>query len=694
MAIASGYRRVGTARVARPIYRLCYVKQRWTDPWIMVPFLDCLMAEERAAPGIGSARFRYHYGWIKREGYPYYAGFYPLNIGGWYIGVGVSVIAGFERSQVLWVGVADYEHHAPHGTTGWLQGPQEINAFALEHLFDRIQIRGAYTENGYVERALRFNVRDGRGLTVKGNRSAERGPAGAYVFGQAGEEWSSQDILEYLLAYYAPAGMMFTLGGALNVLRNVKEQWDFNGQTVFQAINALVDRNRGLGWRLRTWNGEGVINLDVFTGLQEPISVGAYTVPANAEQMVVSFDGRIDGQPEIVVNRLATYERLEVRGGSVYSTFSLSFADETLTEGWTESLETAYKGGSTAEDAGAEDHDAERSTDKFKSVYQDFKVPDDWDWEAGDGEGGDKYPVVPVVLDDGTVVQTTKGVYYTPGHTFERELCIRANDPELVEEADPRFQTAFVVVKQSEPGVDEDPEDEIEPDPVVTWHYVDKLSAIELTPASVRVEDKGLVIRVEPRLNHIAAKNHFNSDSNAESEYDYRDYIATVQVETDARLVIRATLPGMPQTETGRTKVIEYPGAVYWQILPGTVLDITDGELVRAENWRVERDDTPTLRAVAALAAAWYLVPRSNLAFQKMGVGLAHPVGQLIRGLAANWSYTNVGSVVTRRAWDFTGPIPVTSWQTGWEDLNAVTTIGDASEAVMKRRAAQGKTKA
>lgn len=665
--------------VRRSVPRWVYAKRKWSDPWVHLPYCDCVSMEEDAAPSMSSARLRYHYGWIKREGRSQPRLYYPLDISGAYIAIKLGGTAGLlDRFPPVWVGVCDYERHLPHGTVGYFQGPQDFQCYGLGHLLDRVQITGAHTEDGYIDRAVVFNRPEVRGQAQRGNRSANPGAAGVYVVSRDGKEWTNLDLVQYLLQYYAPEGLTFVLVGHYTALDNFVEQWDFDGKSLWQCLNELIDRRRGLGFNLVS-TGSGPIYVNVWSTLTAPIAVGDTFLPANPDQVIVGFDGLRDVQPAITLNRLATYDAVEVRGGPVYTTFSLSAADETLEPAWTPEQETAYKAGSGDAEADTQDHDAERGTDKHGTVYRVYRVPDNWDWQVGDGEGGETtYNAAPTVKDDGTIDYTTAAPAWQGGKQFERELCL-LEDPES--DSNPEYRKAFVVVRH--------PDDD-------TWHFVERLDAVGLTPASVRPGDSGLTIEVSPQgAAHVAALNHFDtaddgtSDTNTDPQYDYETYIATVQVATDQHLRIRVELPGVWHTETGRTKVIDYPSAVAWIVVPGTVLDVTDGELVRADDWQVERDDTDTLRTIAALAAAWYLQPRSELSWELQGVSVSHPVGQLVRGLASQWTLTDVASVITRRAWDFSGPIPTTTWQTGFSELSAQA-IPKGEQAVTGRRPRTG----
>lgn len=662
MAIATAYGSVTAAAITKlPVYRSAWWKANWSDAWTFIPYLDPQWAHESAAPEVGSARLRYDYGLIMREGSNTAQGFYPIDISGGYLAIRVD---DYYSSALLWVGVADKESHAPHGTVAWFQGPQYFDAFALEHLFDRVQVDGTYTEFGYIDRAVRFNRADGRGMVTRGNRSASVAANGAYTFGDGGAKWTSLQIINYLIANYGPGGLTVQVVGDYAVLDTITEEWNFQGKNVFAAINELIDKHRGVSWRLLT-TGSGVIYLYVFSTLAYPVSTGAAVMPANSNQVIINFDGLLDVQPTISLNRLDTYDAVMVRGGPISTCFSLSFADGTLEGAWTAAQATAYNTGSTAVGATGTEHDAERSTEKLANVFQTFRVPYVWDGYAGDGIGGTKYNAAPGYDKNAYVDPTVLAALWFAGKTFERELPISAP---VDADANPEFVRSFAVAE----------------DPITgDYHFVEKFRVADITPSHVRLSDQGMMIHVLSDIGHIQALNTFDDgtyDTDKPPEWDYNTMIVTVCLKTDAHPTVRMSLGA--GLETGRTKVIEYPSAEYWLILPGTVYDVQNGALLHQSTWGVQRDDTPALRAIAAMAAASYLVPHAELGFALDGVSIAYPSGYLVRGMASNWTLTDVNAPVTSRRWDFTGEIPTTTWETHWAEFDATFASAPSSASL------------
>ena len=176
--------------------------------------------------------------------------------------------------------------------------------------------------------------------------------------------------------------------------------------------------------------------------------------------------------------------------------------------------------------------------------------------------------------------------------------------------------------------------------------------------------------------------------------------IATVFVKTDEHILVDSSnLAGPPvsdsnpfkvrnseyrdenllgdPTKIDRTKVIYEPDAVAWYIVPGTVTDVTDGALVRSTGeWL--RDDTQRIRTIAALAMAWYGLPRSIVEYEWGTISFQHPVGTMIRTIWGPEGITQVNTVVSRRSWSFDADNQTTSVETAFNKLDFSTSAPQA----------------
>lgn len=348
--------------IAGQVIPTVHVKKHWADAWQYVPYAMPIQGDETVAPNIGRMSIRYDYGRNTREDRASYATETPLNFDNWYAAVWVSDRYG---SAALWYGIIPSQDYAINDGSP-AGGQMTITAFELSHILDRQVITGAYTDNGFIERPLKFNGKHGFGLTTQGNRGSLDPATNAYRFGPGNDQWSNAQIAAYLLSYYGPSSVNFVLTGELSALDAIVEEHNLDGLTVWAALNKLIDRRRGLGFRVVS-AGAGTVYVYVFSVLSFPIAYGEGYLGPNAFATGVNFDNNPAWSPRLNVSSIDRYSKVIVRGGPVSCCFSVSYTDGTLTEGWETADTTAYE---DVNQGSAEANDAERSTDKYKNVYQ------------------------------------------------------------------------------------------------------------------------------------------------------------------------------------------------------------------------------------------------------------------------------------------------------------------------------------
>jgi hypothetical protein len=648
-----------------------FARRNWADEWEWLPFISCTMATEAAGPSVTKATLQYDYGNIYRPEYGSFQPFYPYDLDGAYV---LVIVFDWWGWATLWTGVADVCTYDMDANLLYAGGRQTWQCFGMEHVLDRGYVLGGYTTEAYTERPMTFNQRSQSGGEIIGNRVAE-----GFAFAEEGETWTHLDILKYLWAVInefdsegnptAPIYFDFT-GEGLYVLSQITEEVKLEGLSFWQAIDRIIDRKRGVGYRLVPDHTENMIWVYVYSNFAESIAFADLLIPAAAYQEIISFSGQRMQKPELTINRLSAYGRVVVNGGPVYSCFTAAYADATIVEGWAEELATAYAAGSSAEDATVDEHDAERATEKYRRVYTAHLLPDAWDWTVYDGEGGvTPQNAAPTVTLDGVVDPTLQSYNFRMGKRFERFLPVRA---EGSTDQRPEYLKPLAIVKL--------PDEVIEEEEVAgAYALVDKLDALNLYPASVDVLDDDLGILVRPRLGHVFGLDTYDTetaaDSNLEPQIDYRTLIMTVNVALDKRLQVVLPIP-VTQTELSRAKIIDMPDAVAWWIAPGTVIDVEDGVLQRHEGG-VVRDDGWRLRQMAIAAAAWFGRPRATLRWQTSTITLWYPVGMMIRALAGPEGYTDVGTSITETTYRFDGREQTTTSVTGYEELDFAAMAGD-----------------
>ncbi len=657
MAITQVYGAVDAPVFRAQVATAVDVRRAWGDDWIWVPWLYATRASERVSPSTSSASLHFDFGSIKREEHAFFDTYSPLWVNGTY--TRIRVYDGY-GAQVIWTGMIRRDDVTLHGASNFLSGSHDLPAIGLEHLLDRSIIAGSYTDDGVIDRAVKFNRRGGRGAGTLGNRSDSVDGDGVFVFSGDTNLWTNLEIAQHLLVKHVQGDVTFLLDGVVSALDSVSEVHDFHGASVKQALDTLIDRRRGLGWRVLVWNQN--VYVHVFSVLTDSLSVGDVTLPANQDQAIVNTDDVKDVEQSLHFDDLTRYDSVEVQGGPIFSCFSLSYSDSTLEIGWTGAEETAYKNGSGIGDPDASDHDIARRSKVLAPVYRLHRVPSAWDWLAGDGEGGVTNNAAPGVTEDGYPDATILATIWNPGHTLERELPFFEDVD--VAGVDPDLRMSFALILDSE----------------TRWQYIDQLED-DGTPVSCSysVGNSEMSVILSPSIAHVMALTHFDPDSfdtNTEPIFDYDTMIATVMVATDTNLKAKVVLD---DRGVGDSLLIKMDDAVAWYVVPNTVIDVVDGALVKySSDGGFERDDSARIRAVAAFAAAWYTQQRSTMTLVIKQISTAMPAGTLVRTAVSNLHVTQVGTVVTDRTWDFLGNnrYGETTIVTGFDEMSARRVAG------------------
>lgn len=630
-------------------------KAAWAEDWVWAPRLRPVNAIEQA--GLGSnATFELYYGQILEHGdlafwdysYEAYRGRF-VEVSTWdYYGL-----------SPLWVGYFPDEDIELWGRANLDSGKTTLRALGLDYLL-RDEILEFPTEAGWIYRPLVFNAQGRRGWTFTGNRSLLPVATGHYVFSADKELWTNLDIAELLLTAYAPAGFAWHLTGETEALDQIVDVHQFYRVRLCDALDRLIDRRRGLGWVMRPSTAAGgAVAIHVYSTLADSVAVGEFIAPANRDQAIIEWVGSHDLQTTAHFSDIDRYRNITVLGGPIYSTFSLSSHGGGLEPGWTAAQEAEYK---TAGSATALEADQRRAAQEFDRVYRYFRVPDDWNGDGDDGFLSTYINAWPSCDANGVVSADVPSVLWRPGKVFERWLPWTEEGDETGE---PDYMQPFAYIKD----INE------------VWQFADRLLVNdEEYFMRLSLADRELAVRIEGKRGHLLAADSWEGADPTliKPVADYSNLGITVQLELDERLRVEVEVPDAPGSQT---KTIEVPEAVVWYVTPGTVEAIDDGDLIPATGG-ILRDDSEHLRAIAALAKAWYGSARATLDLRiDKQITLSHPVGQLIRAALGSVQTVDVGTVVTRREWDFRAW--ETRIQTGFDELRF--------EDFPRRRAGKGK---
>lgn len=690
------------------------VKRKWADGWQTIGYLQPLRASDSAAPTIPKATFRWLSGSIKREDASAYAAVPRILLADYYVKIEVIPATGGATQYPLFVGRFYEDSMLVNGSAQGPSADQELTAFGLQHELDRETVRGAFvTDDGaasyQVRTNLTFNEQYVRGYRELGNRSQnltnavitflDGSSASAHTYAFANDRdaggnpvpWSVLDIVGYLLNCYGPPEFQFTVGGQTNAIAGlVFPRVAVHHQSVYQLLNELIDRRLGLGWRLRT-TGQGRVEVQIFTVFDERVSFGGATVSPNADTNNLDVSGHLPGRVTIDTDSHTRYGTIIVAGEPILSCFTVSFKDNTLEKGWTDQKETDYKAGGGAADQRTADQN--RATPAFHHVYTTFKIPRNWGWKAGDGQGGaggvgglHNANPNPDVFGKLPTVGAAKGAPVRKwGHTLLRSLPLlkddaNRSDPDGLE---PEYLEPFVLlydeaskryVYAHDPG---DPE--------------------QSAGAHVRMLDRDFGFQVHHTPNHTLALNQFTpgaggtAPSSHPPKYDYTKIIATVAARTDERLEVIAQVAGVDKT---RVLQIYVEDAETWYLVPGTILSVDNGKpysqpLTGGVNSHgvggvgaLLRDDSPRLRQIAAAALAWFGKPRSTLTLTVQDLWAQYRPGSYINQVADGVRTETVNSVVSHVHWDLEAM--ATTLQTQFAELDFREAGGRASHPTLR----------
>lgn len=599
--------------VARPsMATQVYYRWSWADAWQWLPEAWCSEIVDAVAPSTSSATIQYQFGTLLTPGQTTAAVYAPGGLLGAY--VLVEGLNPYGRWP-LWVGIVQHEQTQAWGNADVPTGTQQYMATGLEYLLDRVELRGAYTSTGQIDRPLEFNSTRGFGTHYTANMSTD--DDGWPVFGPYGDYWNHRAVFDYVMHWYLPSTVTWELANAdvVQALGYVEPK-SYDGYTVRQVFDDLFDRRRGLGWCVRVDSYRNVAVVHVFSDLAEPLVIGGATIPANPEQADVYYDGVIDAQPTYRFSDIAHYDAVQVLGGPVFTTLSF---DEAVLPKVDEIAEV-----DTGSDGAGEDVRVTR--------LASYTLLPDWDWYSPTGDNA-----APGVNWDGEILREVAPAVYNQARAFERRL------PFYDDRDEPR--PPFVVVWMDS-----------------KWQFVERAKRGEVS------QSLGL---------NLADETVGFTLTGADTEYGesalpaYGNWILTATLPTDRRLAVRVTIGSPPTIE--RVRTIEVPEAIAHWVCAQTVLDVDAlGQLIRYQGDSTYYSDVALLRNIAALAVAWYGLRRSSLDVQVSGITFEYLPGVLIRQSKSSYFSTPVETVVTSRRWDFVQQ--TTSVETSYDEL-AITQV-------------------
>jgi hypothetical protein len=612
--------------------------------WTTRDDVRCATASEGAGQIVGSAELHRRIGVVREPGAtgsP--ASVAPLTgiVGAWVRilveSLGGSITVGDVDYEPIWWGMIDAEKRSDYG--GGV-GQQTWACSGLAAHLGRVRLMHGYTKaiavSGavvaeYVLRIPTFNAPESGGrssstYTVNGQS--------VYVFDFAGSTpWTAKQILDNLMASHAqwesPAGTF--LGdlswelSAGTLLDYVPPTIDLNGQSLLDAINALISPRRGLTWSLGVSGSTATITVR---------SVAAATIgdlPAATATATPDLTGLWISDVELLEDQSDTVDRIDVLGARPWVSCTLAFdpagppAEEgSLQPDWTITQENDWAlGAGTSQD----------------NVWRSFRLGIRWNGNIFDSTGN--YGLrqqLELSGSDFTGGRTyDSAVDFPPGvHEITAELPCGSGFTDLP--SGPR-QAAFSMWRPSGSTV---------------WQRQDGTSN--------RTVHRTLAVEEYPPAIHLgdtSASQQIANKRNLET-----DGILAVTVgmrEPDPLCVSWTRSSASWPRSAPRQLVVQIPTAEQWVLLSGTIIGVTvgtsAGELIKQDGDLFIRNDLSRLEEALSFLRAYYAEPARSLSWTDRGTidaGATLAPGVLITTATLGTGTATINAVVTRRRWTFT----------------------------------------
>lgn len=584
--------------------------------------------------------------------------------------------------SLTWYGlITNVRREAMGGDVLGETGDLVIEAMGLEVLLTRTQIRSTTIEDTAgggssstieIDRAVPFNGQ--RGARQMGDyqfANCTTSVAGTPVFAlqfDTAELWTSNDIVKYLLEYHSPNdanGPTWTLASSASTLLSLHSPLDVqtDGRTLWDIVNEIVNRKRGVCWWLAV-DDDGVemqvASLDAYgvtlpSGASVPANENRRTLDISTKADVVKYTENYDA--------LRQYSQVIVEGGFQGAVFTISYADDTLEDDWSAAESDDYStAGSERPDYSLLDlseqktvNDSIRSSDLLRHVYTRLRVPLDWDGKAKNGEGASSpYRVFPKIDDDDGAWSVDPISEASGGHAFWR--------------AGMKFESYLPLKEQWNFATDSyQPEDKTKSGSLAEyrrpfaaictprtnggdfWLYADtggwangddELREGRRVSCTLKMHSQQLGLTLTPHgpPHTLSGTVEWDGYSNPVSHLeqgriDYQKTIFTVYCRSDHRNSVR--YPADDDVETvgnsDNVHVIRLGDRARVDcVIPGTVVEVSNGELHRTTTPMLARDDRPYMLDLAAQAYSWYATPRVAINLAVRNVSNQFQIGDIV----------------------------------------------------------------
>lgn len=707
-----------TFPTAKHYGHLCYTKPTWAESWIEQPLLRCQVVSDQAAPAHARAQLTYRYGVANLPK----IGSRPADVGkatiprASLLGNYVKVVIALDEDAtetIDWYGVmtdtADDRKGDLDGTIP--SGSESYTAYGLTLLLEKSfpvtrSLVKDTIDTRFVDIAIPFNGGyDGRQSRDRVASANYHPTAKCFTDSTAGTPvlWSAANAVEYLLEHFPPrdvssAKLVPFVASNAAVLTYKLPATEYDGQNVWQILNRLIPRKRGLGFHatIDKKTTPNTVAINVFSHLAADIVLSDGTLSKNTNTTELNFTTSVNVLSATVTSSaIQTYDQFIVRGNNIGSVFTLA-PDFNFEQGWTLSHQAAYNVAASAtaghDDLGDEEQASAnadfRARDEYHDVFSHWVIPKDWDGNAIKLSDESTEPAVWWVDETGEPQIDSVGPFWRSAFRFEDFVPLRAQVdyktiPEL-DDIDGTTEFLKPIVAFNVPVEFDDSSSGFESSSTyVRWCMAERLDAAADTEdpnrghtytvqTRLQPDSPGIALEVVGGQQHFIAADKFQANSDLdeipEGQSLYaNDFAATIYLPLQQRLFARR--PEAPVSgDVARTLVIDIADAYLDRLIPGTVVGISDeGQLIEtAGGWL--RDDRSRLLDIAKIAETWYATNRKTIDLSFRAIDNTFGVGQLVTSIVSAAGTEAINTVVTSISIDLVRG--TTTLRTQYEELD------------------------
>lgn len=216
-----------------------------------------------------------------------------------------------------------------------------------------------------------------------------------HTFPGIGASWTDLQATEQPLAASRPTDEpLFTVNDTVSLMGEATAWPVSDGETVLSFLTRILDRSRGLGMAFCDWaddiaspDGPLTCRLTICSQLDTGISYltprtgVTKTIPSAPAERLIEIDMIGDHRVrtfQLSSQNLHRYDYLESEGEQIEQMVTLGKIDSTLDKNWDTDEASTFK-----------DLDRDkRLAVRYRPIYQAQRIPRDFTWSLGDGNGG------------------------------------------------------------------------------------------------------------------------------------------------------------------------------------------------------------------------------------------------------------------------------------------------------------------